>query len=38
MHPLTVGGVPVDFPYEPYDVQRTYMERVVEALRSVTSE
>lgn len=27
-----IGGVPVSFPFEPYDVQRRYMEKVIESL------
>lgn len=27
-----IGGVTVTFPFEPYDVQRRYMEKVIETL------
>lgn len=29
------NGVLVDFPYEPYDVQKRYMEKVLECLQNV---
>ena len=32
---LTLGGVPIDFPFRPYDVQEAYMERVIECLQKV---
>lgn len=31
---LPIGGIEVDFPYEPYGVQKQYMARVISALRS----
>jgi regulator of telomere elongation helicase 1 len=31
---LPIGGIEVDFPYEPYGVQRQYMARVIAALRA----
>ncbi|GAB6024234.1 hypothetical protein CHUAL_008929 [Chamberlinius hualienensis] len=30
---VEIAGFPVDFPFEPYDVQRRYMEKVLECLR-----
>ena len=30
---LIVRGVPVEFPFEPYDCQRIYMEKVVQSLQ-----
>lgn len=30
-------GIPVSFPFEPYDVQKTYMERVIESLQNNTN-
>ncbi|VDM40093.1 unnamed protein product [Toxocara canis] len=30
---LEVGGIPVEFPYEPYECQMTYMEKVMDALK-----
>lgn len=32
MPEIDINGVPVKFPYQPYDVQRKYMEKVIEAL------
>lgn len=32
---FSINGVMVQFPYEPYDCQMTYMSRVVEALQKV---
>lgn len=32
MPEFIIGGVPVSFPFEPYDVQRRYMEKVIESL------
>lgn len=38
MPEYTIGGIPVSFPFEPYNVQRNYMERVIECLdRSANS-
>jgi len=33
-----INGVMVQFPYEPYDCQMTYMSRVIEALQKVREE
>ena len=33
---LTLSGVPVDFPFQPYDVQEKFMERVIECLQKVS--
>lgn len=27
-----INGVPIIFPFEPYDVQRRYMEKIIECL------
>lgn len=27
-----IGGIPVEFPFDPYHVQRRYMEKVIECL------
>lgn len=32
MPEIDINGVPVDFPFEPYQVQRDYMKCVIEAL------
>lgn len=38
MPEFMISGVPVMFPFEPYDVQRRYMEKVIECLdRSANS-
>lgn len=34
---LPISGIEVDFPYEPYGVQRAYMARVINALRDGTN-
>lgn len=34
MAPLNVGGLEVDFPFPPYECQLTFMEAVVQALRT----
>ncbi|XP_075902006.1 regulator of telomere elongation helicase 1 isoform X1 [Nelusetta ayraudi] len=33
MQQLTLNGVPVNFPFPPYDCQRTYMSKVIECLQ-----
>ncbi|XP_031629001.1 regulator of telomere elongation helicase 1 homolog [Contarinia nasturtii] len=38
MPEYAIGGIPILFPFEPYDVQRRYMEKVIECLdRSANS-
>lgn len=38
MPEFIIGGIPVSFPFEPYHVQRRYMEKVIESLdRSANS-
>lgn len=32
MPEFIIGGIPVSFPFEPYQVQRRYMEKVIESL------
>lgn len=32
-----INGIPVDFPYTPYDCQVAYMERVLECLHKRTN-
>ncbi|KAH8300994.1 hypothetical protein KR044_009055 [Drosophila immigrans] len=32
-----IAGIPVHFPFEPYDVQRAYMEKVITCLRDGTN-
>ncbi|KAH8281240.1 hypothetical protein KR018_001377 [Drosophila ironensis] len=32
-----IGGIPVYFPFEPYPVQRAYMEKVIQCLRDGTN-
>lgn len=34
MPTLTIRGVPVTFPFEPYDLQKDYMEKVIECLQT----
>lgn len=37
MPEVTISGIPVSFPFEPYDVQRAYMEKVIESLQNNTN-
>lgn len=37
MSDFMISGIPVTFPFEPYDVQRVYMERVIECLQNNTN-
>lgn len=37
MQQLTLNGVPVNFPFPPYDCQRTYMSKVIECLQKVSA-
>lgn len=32
-----ISGIPVIFPFEPYNVQRAYMEKVIECLENSTN-
>ena len=32
---IVINGVEVDFPFEPYDCQKKYMEKVIECLQRV---
>lgn len=34
MPDVMICGIPVSFPFEPYDVQKAYMERVIESLQN----
>lgn len=34
MATFTIRGVPVTFPYEPYEIQKNYMEKVIECLQT----
>lgn len=36
MPEVMILGIPVNFPFEPYDVQKAYMERVIESLQNNT--
>lgn len=31
---VTIRGVPVSFPFEPYEIQKAYMEKVIECLQN----
>jgi len=33
---IDIGGVPVDFPFTPYDSQKDFMSKVVQALQEVS--
>lgn len=37
MTTLDIRGVPVTFPFEPYELQKNYMEKVMEALQNRTN-
>ncbi|CAG9823220.1 unnamed protein product [Phaedon cochleariae] len=37
MTTTTIRGVPVKFPFKPYDIQRDYMEKVLECLQKETN-
>lgn len=37
MSTITIRGVPITFPYEPYEIQRIYMEKVIECLQNETN-
>ncbi|KAG6462174.1 hypothetical protein O3G_MSEX013091 [Manduca sexta] len=37
MPEIMILGIPVTFPFEPYDVQKAYMERVIESLQNNTN-
>lgn len=37
MPEFMISGIPVTFPFEPYDVQKAYMERVIESLQNNTN-
>lgn len=37
MTTLDIRGVPVTFPFEPYELQKNYMEKVIEALQNETN-
>ncbi|KAG5877171.1 hypothetical protein JTB14_032123 [Gonioctena quinquepunctata] len=37
MTTVTLRGVPVIFPFEPYDIQKEYMEKVLECLQNETN-
>ncbi|XP_073944470.1 regulator of telomere elongation helicase 1 [Choristoneura fumiferana] len=37
MPDIMISGIPVSFPFEPYDVQKAYMERVIESLQNNTN-
>lgn len=33
---ITLRGIPVSFPFEPYELQKSYMEKVIETLQNQT--
>ncbi|XP_026761253.2 regulator of telomere elongation helicase 1 homolog [Galleria mellonella] len=37
MPEVMIAGIPVNFPFEPYEVQKTYMEKVIESLQNNTN-
>lgn len=34
---ITIRGIPVNFPFEPYEIQKSYMEKVIECLQNETN-
>lgn len=34
MPQINISGINVDFPFEPYDLQKNYMEKVIECLEN----
>lgn len=34
MYEVRINGITVQFPYEPYSVQKEYMEKIIESLRT----
>lgn len=36
MPEIEIRGIPVKFPYEPYDLQKEYMSKVIECLQTVS--
>lgn len=37
MATINIRGIPVSFPFEPYSIQKDYMEKVIEALQNETN-
>ncbi|XP_013184339.1 regulator of telomere elongation helicase 1 homolog [Amyelois transitella] len=37
MPEVMISGIPVTFPFDPYDVQKAYMEKVIESLQNNTN-
>lgn len=37
MTTIDIRGVPVSFPFEPYELQKNYMEKVIESLQNQTN-
>ncbi|XP_059047807.1 regulator of telomere elongation helicase 1 homolog [Achroia grisella] len=37
MPEIMISGIPVNFPFDPYDVQKAYMEKVIESLQNNTN-
>lgn len=37
MPECVINGVPVNFPFEPYDVQKAYMAKVIDCLQNRTN-
>ena len=37
MPEIDIGGVEIRFPFEPYDVQRDYMSKIIQCLQNVSS-
>lgn len=36
MPEITIRNLIIDFPFEPYDIQKDYMEKVIECLQNVS--
>nr|CAH7731277.1 unnamed protein product [Callosobruchus chinensis] len=37
MPTVTIDGVPIEFPFEPYDLQKNYMEKVLQCIKNETN-
>lgn len=34
---VDINGIPVDFPFKPYDIQKDYMSKVIECIQNETT-
>lgn len=38
MPEIVINGIPIRFPFEPYELQEDYMRKVIECLQTVSSD